>query len=93
MDYLLISNGPKGSFTFPFDTLDQCIAQGELELRAGQNCDVYVLHSSLDFEQVTVTPSEVIQSLEATAVTQAEQEAAPAQLQDAQADQTDTPAS
>lgn len=56
-DFILLSNGPKGSYTFPKDSLQECIDVASDQLKAGQECTVFVKHSDLIFNDITIVKS------------------------------------
>jgi hypothetical protein len=72
-DYLLISKGPKGSFTFEKSSVQECVAEAESHLKGGQECTVFVLHSELMFEEVTIKKSAIQLEAEANAAKAAQE--------------------
>lgn len=68
-DYLLISNGKRGTFTYDKSSLEECIQAAEQELKDGQECAVFVRHSNLKFGGVILEKSDLqLKAEEATAL-------------------------
>jgi hypothetical protein len=77
-NYLLISDGPKGNFKYQFDDLGTAIAAAKDHLTAGNTCSIYMKHSDLVLDQVTVVKSDIQLEIEAKEAKAAEVEAAEA---------------
>lgn len=64
-DYLLISNGKAGTFTFNVDTLQECIDMAAAQLNNGQACSVFTRHSDLKAGEIQVIKSQIQLDIEA----------------------------
>lgn len=69
-DFILISKGPKGIFTIENDSLQDCLKAAPDQLKAGQECAVFVKHSELRFDSITIVKSPYQLEKEALEITQ-----------------------